>query len=79
MEGVLAAVLLLGGGLSALQTASITAGLPFTIVLLIMIYSLYKGFTEEMFHLDSIELKEVIERTAIDVETLEEGVPAPAS
>ena len=79
MEGVLAAVLLLGGGLSALQTASITAGLPFTIVLLIMIYSLYRGFNEELYHLEAHELKDVIERTPIDVETLEEGIPAPAS
>jgi choline/glycine/proline betaine transport protein len=78
MEGLIAAVLLLGGGLSALQTASITAGLPFTIVLLIMIYSLRKGLHDELFHLDAIELKDVIERTPIDVETLERGLPAPA-
>jgi choline/glycine/proline betaine transport protein len=78
MEGLIAAVLLLGGGLSALQTASITAGLPFTIVLLIMIYSLRKGLHDELFHLDAIELKDVIERTPIDVETLEGGLPAPA-
>ncbi|MEM7346566.1 MAG: BCCT family transporter, partial [Chloroflexota bacterium] len=78
MEGVLASVLLLGGGLSALQTASITAGLPFTIVLLIMIYSLQRGLSEELYHLDAHEIKDVIERTAIDVETLEGGIPAPA-
>ncbi|MEM6425962.1 MAG: BCCT family transporter [Cyanobacteria bacterium P01_D01_bin.128] len=47
MEGVVAAALLLGGGLSALQTASITTGLPFTIVLLIMCYSIYKGLSYE--------------------------------
>jgi choline/glycine/proline betaine transport protein len=46
-EGAIAAVLLLGGGLSALQTAAITTGLPFAIVLLIMCYSLYKGLNEE--------------------------------
>ena len=79
MEGVLAAVLLLGGGLSALQTASITAGLPFTIVLLIMIYSLYRGFSEELYHLDALELKDVIKRTPIDVETLEGPTVAPAA
>ncbi len=55
MEGLCAAVLLLGGGLSALQTASITTGLPFAIVLLIMIYSLRKGFVEELFHLGESE------------------------
>jgi choline/glycine/proline betaine transport protein len=47
MEGVVAAVLLLGGGLSALQTASITTGLPFAVVLLIMCYSIYKGLSYE--------------------------------
>jgi choline/glycine/proline betaine transport protein len=46
-EGAVAATLLLGGGLKALQTAAISTGLPFTIVLLIMCYSLYKGLVEE--------------------------------
>ena len=47
LEGVVAAVLLLGGGLSALQTASITTGLPFTVILLLMCYSIYKGLSYE--------------------------------
>lgn len=47
-EGVVAAVLLTGGGLSALQTASTASGLPFAIILLIMCYSLYKGLQEDM-------------------------------
>jgi len=47
MEGVVAAVLLLGGGLGALQTASITTGLPFAVVLLVMCYSIYRGLTHE--------------------------------
>lgn len=46
-EGGVAAVLLLGGGLVALQTASIITGLPFTIILLVMAYSLHKGLTQE--------------------------------
>lgn len=46
-EGAVAAVLLLGGGLTALQTAAITTGLPFAFVLLIMCYSLYRGLHEE--------------------------------
>ena len=79
MEGLLAAVLLLGGGLAALQTASITAGLPFTIVLLIMIYSLQKGFDEELHHIEAHEVAEILGRTKIDTETLESGVPAPAA
>ncbi|MGF1522457.1 MAG: BCCT family transporter [Leptolyngbyaceae cyanobacterium] len=47
MEGVVAAALLLGGGLSALQTASITTGLPFAVVLLVMCYSIYRGLSYE--------------------------------
>ncbi|MCF8105135.1 MAG: BCCT family transporter [Desulfohalobiaceae bacterium] len=47
MEGAVAAVLLLGGGLGALQTASITTGLPFALLLLIMGYSLFKGLKTE--------------------------------
>ncbi|ALI99939.1 BCCT family transporter [Rufibacter tibetensis] len=45
--GALAAVLLLGGGLQALQTAVIITGLPFAIILLLMCYSLYRGLNEE--------------------------------
>jgi len=47
MEGVVAATLLVGGGLTALQTASIVTGLPFTIILLVMVYSLYLGLRQE--------------------------------
>ena len=39
-EGLVAAALLLAGGLNALQTASITAALPFCIVLILMCVSL---------------------------------------
>ncbi|GGZ22064.1 hypothetical protein GCM10007049_13560 [Echinicola pacifica] len=46
-EGAVAAALLIGGGLSALQTATITTGLPFLIILLIMCYSLYRGLQKE--------------------------------
>jgi choline/glycine/proline betaine transport protein len=46
-EGAIAAVLLLGGGLQALQTAAITTGLPFAVILLIMGYSLLQGLKTE--------------------------------
>ncbi len=48
MEGVLAAVLLVGGGLSALQTAAVTTGLPFAVVLLVLVWSLHRAFHEEL-------------------------------
>jgi choline/glycine/proline betaine transport protein len=46
-EGIVAAVLLLGGGLGALQAGAISTGLPFLIVLLVMCYSLKQGLEEE--------------------------------
>jgi len=45
--GGIAAVLLMGGGLNALQTASIVSGLPFAVILVLMSYSLYKGLNQE--------------------------------
>lgn len=61
MEGVIAATLLVGGGLKTLQTASICTGLPFAILLLILIYSLYIGFSQEDYVEEAInkKLKEV--------------------
>jgi choline/glycine/proline betaine transport protein len=46
-EGAVAAVLLVGGGLQALQTAAITTGLPFAIILVIMTQSLLRGLRFE--------------------------------
>ena len=46
-EGVVAAVLLLAGGLKALQTASITSALPFVVVILVVCYGLWKGLRME--------------------------------
>jgi choline/glycine/proline betaine transport protein len=46
LEGVVAAALLVGGGLVALQTAAIATGLPFALVLLAMCYSLHRGLAE---------------------------------
>ncbi|MFW5890324.1 MAG: BCCT family transporter [Marinilabiliaceae bacterium] len=47
MVGAVAAILLVGGGLNALQTAAITTGLPFAVVLVIMGLSLQKGLSQE--------------------------------
>lgn len=54
-EGLVAAVLLVGGGLGALQAASISTGLPFVIVLLVMCYSLRQGLSMEYRKLQSEE------------------------
>ncbi|MEM7222647.1 MAG: BCCT family transporter [Pseudomonadota bacterium] len=46
-SGVVAGVLLLAGGLSALQTASIVAGLPIAVMLLMMAYGMAKTLHED--------------------------------
>lgn len=51
LEGVIAAVLLFGGGadaLGALQAAAITVGLPFTLVLIAMCVCLWMGLQHEV-------------------------------
>ena len=42
-EGFIAAILLAAGGLGALQAAAIVAGLPFAIVIFVMMYALWRG------------------------------------
>jgi len=46
-EGLVAIALLIGGGLGALQAMVISTGLPFTIVLLLMCFAIYKGLVSE--------------------------------
>ena len=46
-EGAVAIVLLLGGGLTALQAMVISTGLPFTLVLLLMCVAVFKGLRSE--------------------------------
>lgn len=48
VEGIVASILLLVGGLGALQTGSIITGFPFAILLLIMVVSLHKGLSQEI-------------------------------
>ncbi|MFV2052936.1 BCCT family transporter [Aliiroseovarius sp. YM-037] len=46
-EGAVAIVLLIGGGLQALQSMVISTGLPFTIILLLMCWAIFKGLVAE--------------------------------
>ncbi|WP_417589490.1 BCCT family transporter [Pararhodobacter oceanensis] len=46
-EGAVAIVLLVGGGLAALQAMVISTGLPFTVVLLLMCWAIFKGLQTE--------------------------------
>ncbi len=60
-EGVVAAVLLIGGGLQALQTASIVTGLPFALILLFMCYSLYIGLRDEYLKMEEKKAQKELE------------------
>jgi choline/glycine/proline betaine transport protein len=60
IEGVVAAALLLGGGLSALQTAAISAGFPFAVILLVMCFSIYKGLSYEH---DVVHVKQALQKS----------------
>jgi choline/glycine/proline betaine transport protein len=46
-EGVVAAILLLAGGLAALQAASLISALPFTLVILAICWGLYQALRDE--------------------------------
>ena len=46
-EGFVAAALLLAGGLKALQTASIAAALPVSVIMLLMTYGIVKSLNED--------------------------------
>ena len=46
-EGIIAVVLLLGGGLAALQAMAVSTGFPFTIVLLVACVAVLKGLASE--------------------------------
>jgi len=60
-EGGIAAVLLIGGGLQALQTATIVTGLPFAVILIVMCFSLYKGLNEDLEKLNKRESQKELE------------------
>lgn len=58
-EGVIASVLLLAGGLGALQTMTVASALPFTIVLLIACYGLIKALRIDVAKKDSLQFSAV--------------------
>ncbi|MGX9353040.1 BCCT family transporter [Shimia sp. W99] len=49
-EGAVAIALLIGGGLASLQAMVISTGLPFTLVLLLMCWSIWRGLKAERKH-----------------------------
>jgi choline/glycine/proline betaine transport protein len=60
-EGAVAATLLIGSGedgLSGLQTAVVSTGLPFSFILLIMCVGLYQGLKQEFERLKQLSAQE---------------------
>ena len=74
-EGAVASVLLIGGGLSALQTAAISTGLPFAAILCLMCYTVYLGLDNEYEILESEAFADRVQdmTTADDVEVVTTG------
>jgi choline-glycine betaine transporter len=70
--GAMAAVLLLGNGLDALRTAVIAAGLPFAVLVLLTVYTLYLGFRREVEIQHSVAYQDAAEQRA-DSEAAEHG------
>ncbi|SFM34014.1 BCCT family transporter [Marinobacter zhejiangensis] len=62
--GAVAAVLLLAGGLKALQTASVVAALPFSFILMMAIYGLFKSLREEVLPEKARGFSRLTSRTA---------------
>ncbi|WP_420430684.1 BCCT family transporter [Hyphobacterium sp.] len=61
IEGLVASVLLYGGGaqaLQALQAGTVAAGLPFTLVLIVCCFSLWKGLSSDSKALRALERSE---------------------
>jgi len=54
-EGLVAIVLLVAGGLAALQAAAVTTGLPFALVLLLMCVSVAKGLAEDRRSVEALK------------------------
>lgn len=62
LEGLLAAALLMAGGLQALQAGSLATALPFSIIMIMMAVATIKGLRHESKTLEIIEAKLRLER-----------------
>ncbi|PSQ33866.1 glycine/betaine ABC transporter [Halobacteriales archaeon SW_10_66_29] len=72
-EGIVAATLLVAGGnagLEALQAAAISTGLPFVLILIFMMYAIWKGLDTEYQVLESQEFQERVAEMAEEGEVV---------
>src|SRR5690606_12565975 len=53
LEGVTAALLLLAGGLTALQTVTLASALPFTVIMVFLIFGLVRGMRADVYRQES--------------------------
>ena len=65
-EGIVAAVLLLAGGLSALQTAAITSALPFAVVILIAAVGMWRALIIEGHQYTSLKSHRQFHRRGVN-------------
>lgn len=70
-SGVVATSLLLAGGLDALQTASLAAALPFSIILLVICYGTLKALGKEVHKLKSLDYRSPLSMDALPTQRME--------
>lgn len=64
MQGLIAAILLAAGGLAALQAAAIVAGLPFALVIFVMMYALLRGLSRDRLILYRNKMRFITDESA---------------
>lgn len=65
LQGVIAAVLLLAGGLTALQSATIASALPFAVVMLLMCWGLFVAMRLDVLKKESIQDARITPRAGV--------------
>jgi choline/glycine/proline betaine transport protein len=58
LEGLIAIVLLLAGGLSALQAGAITTALPFSVVMVLMVFALLRALRVDLWELHTADQRQ---------------------
>jgi choline/glycine/proline betaine transport protein len=66
LQGVIAAVLLLAGGLAALQSATIASALPFTVIMLLMCWGLFVAMRLDVLKKASIQDARITPRAGMN-------------
>ncbi len=88
-QGLAAALLMLAGGLSALQAATLVAALPFAIIMILLAWGLYRGMRADLLGVTAVpdaplrvRLKRILapsRRRDIEAQIVRVGAPALAA